>query len=224
MVSLGIDTSGKTLGVGICENQEILGERLYEGEAPHSVQLIREIGALFDETGVTLEDVTLVAVTGGPGRYTALRVGMATAKGITMARDIPLVRISTLQVMASSNLPFEGCICTILDARRQLVYFARFNGGGDTLVSSVSDQALSYEKAASLCPNGALLTGDGVSLIQPWLKEQKKRCLIRLGIIRGGEVARLGELAFAEGARNDIEEGPIYIRKVEIHNPNVERR
>ncbi len=224
MVCLGIDTSGETLSVGISFGQKIIGERFYEGKEPHSVRLILEIETLLREASTDLDQLNLVAISGGPGRYTALRVGMATAKGIAMAKDIPLVRVSALHALACSLLPHEGPVTTILDARRHLVYMVNFEAKGQTLLEMEEEQALSYEEAVKRVPVGAVLTGNGVPLVQPLLQRWGKPYRFQPGVIHGGDVARLGEIAFIERPRNDLDGGPIYIRKVEIHNPNVERR
>jgi len=224
MVCLGIDTSGETLSVGISLDQKIIGERICEGKEPHSTRLIHEMETLLKETGIERDQLNLIAISGGPGRYTALRVGMATAKGIAMAKEIPLVFVSTFQALACSQLPHEGPLCVVLDARRKLVYMATFEARGDVLKGNEEGQALSYDQAADHVPKEALLTGDGVPLIQPLLQNQGKQCRFQHGVIHGGDVARLGEITFVKKPRNDLDGGPIYIRKVEIHNPNVERR
>jgi len=226
MVCLGIDTSGETLSVGLCDGGKILGERSAEGGNPHSVVILPEIEALLKEAGVKGADVSLVSVTGGPGRYTALRVGMATAKGLAYSWDVPLARVSTLEALAVSLQPHRGPVVPVLDARRQLVYYAIFEAAGDSLKRLEDDQAVPYAAAASSIPERSLLTGDGVSLITPHLREVGTPYATRDGAIRGGIVARLGEATFMSRGTNEILEGPVYIRKVEIHgrglhnNPN----
>ncbi len=224
MVCLGIDTSGKNLSVGLSERGIVLGERAYQGPHPHSVVLIDEIEALFAETSVNLNQVSLIAVSAGPGRYTALRVGMATAKAVALAKGIPLVRVSTLEAMARSALPTPvKTLCPVLDAHRHLVYFARFRVDGETLIRLEEDQALPYEVAASLIPleTPTLILGDGGPLILSVMERGKGILDVQTGMIRGGEVARLGEDTFRDQARNELYEGPAYVRKVEIHNPKT---
>ncbi len=217
MICLGLDTSGVTLSVGVSSHGKILGERTTSGENPHSVMILSEIGALLHETGLEVKDVSLIAVSGGPGRYTALRVGMATAKGLAFSRGIPLVRVSALEAMAASLLLYEGNIVPVMDARRQLVYFAVFKANGEGMVRSVEDQALSYRDAADMIPDQSILTGDGVSLVLPFLSERGVTFETRPCMIRGGIVANMGETRYAREMRNEIYEGPTYIRKVEVH-------
>jgi len=226
MVCLGIDTSGETLSVGLCAGGEIIGERLTQGENPHSVVILPEIEALLKDAGLRSEDVSLISVTGGPGRYTALRVGMATAKGLAYSWNVPMVRISTLEALAMSLLPHQGPVASILDARKQLVYYGLFEAQGNSLKRLKDDLAVPYMGAASLTPENGLLTGDGVSLVTPYLEEKGVACETRESTIHGGTVAKLGEAIFMSRGFNEIFEGPAYIRRVEIHgggpqsNPN----
>ncbi len=224
MTCLGIDTSGESLSVGLSSKGRVLGERFYKGDQPYSVMLIREIEAMLKETGMGLDKITLVATAAGPGRYTALRVGFATAKGIAMARGIPLVRVSSLEVLSRSMLPYDGTICPVVDARRRLVYFARFKATGGSLQRIEGDQALTYETAALRIPEKALLTGNGVPFVLPYLRERPQQISVREGVIHGGEVARLGEKILSEHSQNDLYEGPFYVREVEIQNQDMERR
>ncbi len=226
MACLGIDTSGGTLSVGISTGGKILAERTTHGNQSHSVVILSEIEALLDESGVSRSQVTLISVTGGPGRYTALRVGMATAKGLAFAWNVPLVRVSTLEAMAASLLPIEGPVATILDARRRLVYFALFEARRGELTRLSEDQALAYDDAAALLPDSVLLTGDGSDLVTPYALEKGVTFAARQCMIKGSIVARIGKAAYGSHGINEILEGPTYIRKVEIHghgfhdNPN----
>jgi len=179
--------------------------------------IIGEIDALLRDKGIGLEKVTLIAASAGPGRYTALRVGMATAKGLALARGIPLVRVSALEALAYGLLPCEGPVCTLLDARRRLVYYARFDAEGEQMQRIEEDQALTYQSASDAIPGGALLTGDGIHLIQPFLEKKGVAFFTRHSIIHGGNVAKLGEAIFDRTRRDELYEGPTYIREVEIH-------
>jgi len=218
MICLGIDTSGETLSVGLSSEGEILGDRIYRGERFHSEMIIGEIDALLRDKGIGFKEVSLIAASAGPGRYTALRVGMATAKGLALARGVPLVRVSALEALAYGLLPCEGPVCTLLDARRRLVYYARFNAVEEQMQRVEEDQALSYQSASDAIPGGALLTGDGIHLIQPLLEDKGVTFFTRHSMIHGGNVAKLGEAAFDKTRRDELYEGPTYIREVEIHN------
>jgi len=217
MGCLGIDTTGEALSVAFCENGEVMGEEFYQGELPHSTKVLAMLDALFDSLNIKREAVSCLAVTAGPGRYTALRVGMATAKGIAFALNIPMVRVSALKALACSSLPCRGPVVTVLDARRHLVYIARFLTDGDTLERETEDQAVAYSDAASIIPEAALLLGDGSDLIIPFLEEEKRNFCKKEAFVHAKWVALLGEMKFKKDRnRDEVYEGPAYIRKVEV--------
>jgi len=223
MFCLGIDSSGETLSMGISSSGRVVGERSTGGENPHSVMILHEIEALLHDVGINVSDLNLIAVTGGPGRCTALRVGMATAKGLAYALGIPMIRVSTLEALVSSLPPFEGHIVPLLDARRRLIYLAVFESRHENLVRIEADQAQPYTVAAGMIPERAFLTGDGVSLIAPFLDEMGVTFTSHPCMIHGGAVAKLGEVAFEANGTNEIYEGPSYIRNVEVHGNNPQR-
>jgi tRNA threonylcarbamoyladenosine biosynthesis protein TsaB len=217
MGCLGFDTTGEALSVAFCENGEVVGEEFYRGEQPHSTKVLAMLDTLFESLKIDQEAVSCLAVTAGPGRYTALRVGMATAKGIAFALNIPMVRISALKALACSAFPRQGPVVTVLDARRRLVYIARFLADGNTLEREIEDQAVAYSEAASMIPGSALLLGDGSRLVIPFLEERKINFCEKEAFIHAKWVALLGEMKFKKNRnRDEVYEGPAYIRNVEV--------
>ncbi len=225
MISLGIDTSGERLHIGVSKGGRDIYSRAYKGKQPHSVVILDEIEKVLEETEVGREDLSLVAATGGPGRYTALRVGLATAKGLAMALNIPFVMVSTLYAWVYSILPFTGKVAVVMDARRRLVYFALFETKGEEVKRIEKDKVVSYQQAAALIPDGGVVLGDGVSLVRPFLQELKKDFLEISGDVRGGIVAMLGSERYEERPSDDLFGGPFYIRGIEIQSSlRMERR
>lgn len=128
---LYIETSSAICSVALSHRKECLG--LVETNEPniHSSHLSIFIQELMDKTGYSLSDMEAVAVSLGPGSYTGLRIGLATAKGICYATDAHLLPIPTLQAMAfgfsqKQILPPSSFIIPVLDARRNDVYAAVF--------------------------------------------------------------------------------------------------
>jgi tRNA threonylcarbamoyladenosine biosynthesis protein TsaB len=85
------------------------------------------IEEIIQESGITFNDLSAIAVSQGPGSYTGLRIGVSAAKGLCYALNIPLIAIDTLQVLASQARVSEGLIAPMIDARRMEVYSAIFN-------------------------------------------------------------------------------------------------
>ncbi|GGC97263.1 tRNA (adenosine(37)-N6)-threonylcarbamoyltransferase complex dimerization subunit type 1 TsaB [Thalassobacillus devorans] len=119
---LAIDTSNQILGVAVVKNGETAGELITNIKKNHSVRLMPAIAQLMKETGVTPSDLDRIVVAKGPGSYTGVRIGLTTAKSMGWALNIPVIGVSSLEVLAYQGMYFNGSICPFFDARRGLVY------------------------------------------------------------------------------------------------------
>jgi len=128
---LHIDTATEQASVSIAENGILLQQRLNNRSMDHAAWIHTAIREMFEAGGGTrLNEVNAVAVVAGPGSYTGLRVGMATAKGLCYALNIPLVSLNTLLLMASAmkkQAAPSQLLCPMLDARRQEVFTALYD-------------------------------------------------------------------------------------------------
>ncbi|PWJ44526.1 tRNA (adenosine(37)-N6)-threonylcarbamoyltransferase complex dimerization subunit type 1 TsaB [Sediminitomix flava] len=129
---LSIDTSTPICSVALHQtNGELLGVSELHIDKSHSASLAVLVDELVRNTGTTLQDLKAVAVSMGPGSYTGLRIGTATAKGYCYTLDIPMIAVSTLAAMAQNVKRFvmegKALICPMLDARRMEVYTAFYN-------------------------------------------------------------------------------------------------
>lgn len=105
MLTLGIDTATRTGGVALADGGRVLRSRSFPLRVTHSESLLPAIVALLEETGRTLTDVRVVAVAAGPGSFTGLRVGLATAKGLGVGAGLRVVGVPTMEALA---LPFRA--------------------------------------------------------------------------------------------------------------------
>ncbi len=132
---LQIDTATSVCSVALSKDEELLGVRESFEKNAHSSLITLFIDELIKENSFTYADLDAVAVSMGPGSYTGLRIGVATAKGICYAIDKPLIAVSTLKAMANGvlhemkNKIIENkvILCPMIDARRMEVYNALFD-------------------------------------------------------------------------------------------------
>lgn len=118
-------------------------------------------------------DVDCFAAAVGPGSFTGVRIGVATAKALAQAANKPCVAVSTLHALAFNNMTFSGVVCPILDARRGQVYNALFQGG-KTLTRLCDDRAIAMEELlAELKENESdiLFCGDGTFAFREMIEE-----------------------------------------------------
>lgn len=134
---LSLDTSTQNCSVALHEKGQLITQELVSEEGSHSKALTLLIEKVMKMAGRTLNELSAVAVSNGPGSYTGLRIGLATAKGICFALDKPLICLPTLQVLASAvKAPAGSLLLPMLDARRMEVYAAIYS----TALEEVSPQ------------------------------------------------------------------------------------
>ena len=128
---LHLETTTHQCSVALSNKREILANRTirYEGYS-HAEMLLPFIDEVFKEVKISKSELSAVSVSGGPGSYTGLRIGVATAKGICHALDIPLISVDTLTILAIQariNHPGKDAYVSMLDARRMEVYTRTFD-------------------------------------------------------------------------------------------------
>ena len=119
---LAIDSSGLTASVAIVEEEVTIAEYTVNYKKTHSQTLLPMIDEMVKMTETDLDTIDAIAVAGGPGSFTRLRIGSATAKGLGLALDKPLIHIPTVDGLAYNVYGCEDLICPIMDARRNQVY------------------------------------------------------------------------------------------------------
>lgn len=122
MKVLAIDSSGLTATVAVVEDTQTIAEYTVNYKKTHSQTLLPMIDEMVKMVELDLSSVDAIAVAGGPGSFTGLRIGSATAKGLGLALDKPLVNVPTVDALAYSVYGCRDLICPIMDARRQQVY------------------------------------------------------------------------------------------------------
>jgi len=125
---LCIETSTTNCSVSLSKKGETLVlKEDYNNNYSHAERLHLFIEEVINEAKITTKDLSAIAISKGPGSYTGLRIGVSAAKGLCFALEIPLISVSTLEVLADQIKINEGIIITMLDARRMEVYSAVFD-------------------------------------------------------------------------------------------------
>lgn len=170
---LNIDTSQEQASVCIALGDEILGERVNDKQHDHASWIHSAILELVAETGVPLARLDAIAVTIGPGSYTGLRVGLATAKGLCFALGKPLICIPTLEMMAyAARFTAATLICPMIDARRMEVFSAIYDKNMNLVVSpeAVILEPATYQSYITAHP--VCFCGSGSKKLQPLIESQ----------------------------------------------------
>ena len=150
MTLLGIDTSGKTASVAVCDENTVLAQNTVYTKLTHSQVILPICKDVLKNAGLELPDVDGIAVSAGPGSYTGLRIGIAAVKAICFALNKPCIGISTLEALANNVSFHRGTICAVMTARLDLVYCAVFRSDGKTVTRVTEDGILPLEELLNL--------------------------------------------------------------------------
>jgi tRNA threonylcarbamoyl adenosine modification protein YeaZ len=133
MKILGIKTSGKILSVAVCEDDSVLSEITFEANRSHSVDLLPTVKTALEKAALSLSELDGIAVDVGPGSYTGLRIGIATAKGLAFPENIPVCGVSSLEAAA---VGIKKAI-VLRRARNELSYAVIFSDGVRLMPDSI---------------------------------------------------------------------------------------
>ena len=193
MITLGIDTSAAEGGVALCKDDETLTELMMESPLQHAEELVPLINEALDRCEMKISDIDLVSVNSGPGSFTGLRIGLATAKGICQAAKIPLVGIDGWQMFRERAVSdADARVCVVIENRRDLYYVQWFVG------------EIPLHEAA-------VLTGDKV--VERICAEKRPVRVVGSGVARLRE--RLAECCLADCASDELnQQSPAFIARL----------
>jgi tRNA threonylcarbamoyladenosine biosynthesis protein TsaB len=167
---LAIDTATRTLSLALHDGAQILAESTWLTAGRHTVELTPAIGALLSQAGVAVPSLTLLAVSQGPGSFNGLRVGFSAAKGLALARGVPLVAIPTLDILAAAQAYFPGTLICVAQAGRGRVVMHTFDWVAGRWRGRQDTQIVSWEKLLAPVTTATLISGecegDGLAAIR----------------------------------------------------------
>jgi tRNA threonylcarbamoyladenosine biosynthesis protein TsaB len=216
---LALETSTLAGSVALCEDGRVVGLSLLDVALTHSERLMAMIHRLLDDCRSSVDRIDGLAVSIGPGSFTGLRVGAATAKGLALALGVRIAPVPTLDALAA-NLPFaDAPVCPILDARKREVYIAHYRWDGAGMARQSEYMALAPRAAAEGVPAGAIVLGDGVPACRPHLAAAHRAWVEAPPAQSVPSAAVLGQigaamLAAGQGVDGDALQ-PLYLRPSE---------
>lgn len=225
---LAIDTTGQTASVALAEDTKILAEYTINYNMTHSQTTMPMIEAICKNIELDLSTLDYIACSCGPGSFTGLRIGAATAKGMALGLAIPVVAVPTLDALAYNIFSTDAMICPIMDARRQQVYTAFYQWHKQKLCRLTPYEALSIEDVIEKAKTfeKVIFLGDGVLVHKKLLSQQETFCFapIHCALQRGACVASLALEMIAEGKTvRGSELEIIYIRKPQAEREREQR-
>lgn len=174
MKALAIDTTNNVLGIAIIEEDKVIGEYITNLKKNHSVRAMPAVERLLHDCDISPKQLDKIIVATGPGSYTGVRIGVSIAKTMAWALDIPIVGISSLEILAANGRFFSGLISPIFDARRGQVYTGLYQYSNYELVTIENDQNLLLTDWLDLVKSKKeriLFLGNDVSIHQDVIKD-----------------------------------------------------
>ena len=161
MKILVIDTSGPVCGTAVMDENKVYSEFTAQNRNTHSTSLMPMIEAALKAAGTEIGDLDAVAAVTGPGSFTGVRIGVATAKGLAHGAGLACIPVDALEALAVSAGEFDGIVCPIQDARAGQVFGAAFRQG-ERLTGDAPMKLEEYLDAAEVLGERFLFIGDGV--------------------------------------------------------------
>ena len=241
MKVLAIDSSGMTAAVAVVEDTQTIAEYTVNFKKTHSQTLLPMIDTMGKMIELDLKSIDAIAVAGGPGSFTGLRIGSATAKGLGLALEKPLIHVPTVDGLAYNLYGCQDIICPIMDARRKQVYTGMYTFARRELEGSKETElVLDVLEAQNASPIDELIErlnihgrpvvflGDGVPVYQDVIRE-KMRVPFSFAPAsanrqRAAVVGALGIQYYKEGkTETAMEHKPDYLRVSQAEREREER-
>lgn len=238
---LAIDSSGMTATVAVVEDTQTIAEYTVNFKKTHSQTLLPMIDTMGKMIELDLKSIDAIAVAGGPGSFTGLRIGSATAKGLGLALEKPLIHVPTVDGLAYNLYGCQDIICPIMDARRKQVYTGMYTFARRELEGSKETElVLDVLEAQNASPIDELIErlnihgrpvvflGDGVPVYQDAIRE-KMRVPFSFAPAsanrqRAAVVGALGIQYYKEGKfETAMEHQPDYLRVSQAERERAEK-
>lgn len=175
MKILAIDSSGLVATAAVVEDEQMIAEYTVNFKKTHSQTLVPMLAEIKNMIALDLSSIDAIAVAKGPGSFTGLRIGSATAKGLGLALDKPIISVPTVDALSYNAWGTNMLVCPIMDARRNQVYTGiySFQNGVHHIIKEQC--ALAVEelcKALNEQKREVLFLGDGVPVYREQLEKQ----------------------------------------------------
>lgn len=232
MKILGLDSSGIVASVAVVQDDVLVAEYTVNYKKTHSQTLLPMLDEIVRMTELDLNTIDAIAIAAGPGSFTGLRIGSATAKGLGLALKKPLIAVPTVEGLAYNLYDTEGLICPIMDARRKQVYTGLYRFEGHKLKVTEDQMAIPMEQMIEKLNHyqePVIFLGDGVPVFKEMIQENLKVpytfAPAHVNKQRAAAVAALGMEYYRQGRIQTAEEHiPDYLRLSQAERERAERK
>lgn len=231
MKILAIESSGMVASVAVLTDDVLQAEYTVNFRKTHSQTLLPMLDTMGAMVELQMDSVDAIAVSGGPGSFTGLRIGAATAKGLGLAVNKPLIAVPTVDSIAYNLYDTDGIICPMMDARRQQVYTGLYRFEEHRMITVMEQVPMGVDELIGILNDTneqVTFLGDGVPVYKEKILGQMRApysfAPAHLNRQRAGAVAALGMQYFAEGKTVSAEEfRPDYLRVSQAERERMQK-
>ncbi|MCX7624696.1 MAG: tRNA (adenosine(37)-N6)-threonylcarbamoyltransferase complex dimerization subunit type 1 TsaB [Candidatus Sumerlaeaceae bacterium] len=229
---LGLESSGRTGGVALVDEQGVRVTAMVTSRALYSQRLLPSVDWALQRVGASPKDLKGIAVSLGPGSFTGLRVGLSTAKGLALAHNLPLVGVPTLEALAlrAAVAGLPNRICTVIGDRFEQLYAALYEvrppsasstssyGNCPEIVALKNPQACPWQTACEWVTLPTVFAGDAAVAFRDKWKEALGERFVLAPVARAvpsaEEIAMLGARRIERGERDSLATlEPLYVQE-----------
>jgi len=213
---LAIDTSTAQVGLALYDDQRVHAETLWSANAHHTTQVAPAIQELLARCDLSMQNIRAVAVAIGPGSFTSLRVGLSLAKGIALARQIPLLGIPTLDILAAAQPTGEHSLLAVIAAGRKRLAAQTYQAAAGAWQASGSLQSVTFDELLNSLAHPTFLIGEFSAEERQRLARKKSLALLAPLSRCARRPALLAELAWAR-LQNNESDAPAALAPIYLH-------
>ena len=213
---LAVDTSTQTIGVALYDGVQILSEMIWNSDKYHTVELAPTVESLIDRAGIALNDLRVVAVALGPGSFTGLRIGLAFAKGMALAKHLEIIGVPTLDILAASQPLDKLPMAAVLHAGRGRLAVGWYKNKNNSWKSVKDVQVQTSRELAAGIKSPTIVCGELTAEEQRIFRRKRKNVILYSPaqcLRRPSFLAELGWQRWRKGQSDD----PAALTPVYLH-------
>lgn len=227
---LAIDSSSIVSSVAIVKEDTLIAEYTINVKKTSSQTLLPMIDEIFRMTGMDKKEIKAIAVTSGPGSFTGLRIGAATAKGLALALGVDIISVPTVEAMAYNYNYCNKLICPIMDARRNQVYTGIYQCEDEQLEEIMPQCAISIDELMERLlelKQKVVFIGDGIPVFKEYIMERMgNQCFFAKQHSDRQKAGALGAIAWEKYKRGEMVSAdtfaPEYLRMSQAERERME--
>ncbi len=232
MKILALDSSGLVASVAVLEDDNLLGEFTMNYKKTHSQTLLPMLDEVADMIELDIQTIDAIAIAGGPGSFTGLRIGSATAKGLGLALKRPIISVPTVEGLAYNLYGNRDLVCPLMDARRNQTYTGLYEFKNEGMTTLVEQCAVGIEEILEKINEigrPVVFLGDGVPVFRDIIEEkcqtEHSYAPAHLNKQRAGAVGALAMEYYRRGKFEDAaEHKPDYLRLSQAERERMEKK